>query len=387
MTSSAASSAIEDSDEPSREGDPEGDGGSDERTKSHTSHSGATKRSRSGGRGKSAKQARPLDSSSGEEEDLLPERKNGRGRPITTGKGVHAAALKEANRTLNALKRQQRDAERVLQGDYHPRQFEGAERRKRVRELEEQIPQLPTRDLVAKVLEHASRADEAARVSKNLKGSLAGAIRDAALYTRVAVDALSTRASGGMSEREEQLREELAALKALVADLLRERNDRDREKMPPPPDPPLAGRDTIPAGETVREEEMPEVTDAELLIDPSPPGKVADPPPPEKKTWEVVTPKAGTSRVPKPGRERSRTRGKERSSSRKRTDPPQSQAKNPPPPSPQAPKKTGKPLLVKAGELTGEMVERRIQEAVDRSQREILQKMEEMFRAFVGGGA
>ncbi|XP_011884046.1 PREDICTED: uncharacterized protein LOC105571181, partial [Vollenhovia emeryi] len=156
--------------------DPEGDDGSDGSTKSHTSRSGATKRSRSGGRGKGAKVARPPDSSSGEEEDP-PEKKDGRGRPGTTGEGIAVRARKQ---------------EKALQGDYDPPKYKAAMQMKK-REMEEQIPQLPTRDIVARVLEHASGIDYAVSVSRNLRRDLAAQIRNGALFTKVAVDALSTR--------------------------------------------------------------------------------------------------------------------------------------------------------------------------------------------------
>ncbi|XP_011858587.1 PREDICTED: basic salivary proline-rich protein 1-like [Vollenhovia emeryi] len=124
-----------------------------------------------------------------------------------------------------------------------------------------------------------------------------------------------------MSERAERMREEIVALKALVADLLRVKEAEDREKMPPPLGPPPTGRHATPSGEDVREEEMPEAVADGLPMDPPPPGKVADPPPPEK-TWEVVTPNAaGTSRVPKSGAGKARAGKRERSASRRRADP------------------------------------------------------------------
>ncbi|XP_011867943.1 PREDICTED: serine/arginine repetitive matrix protein 1-like [Vollenhovia emeryi] len=291
-----------------------------------------------------------------------------------------------------AAKRELRDIENILQGIYDPRKFEGVERKKKVRELQEQIPQLPTRDLVAKVIKYSSKIDEAAKRSQNLKGTFVGLIRDGALYTRVAVDALSTRLRGEASEREEQMREELASLKAQVAGLLREKEERDRRRMPPPPPPGplLAGRHATPPEENVREEEMPEVGDDSLPTETPPPGERAAAPPPEKRTWDVVTPSAaGTSRASTSRAARSRTR-KERSVSRKRANP-ETSAKDPPRPPPRAPQQNaGKPLTGMAGNITGEEIERRMEEIVGRSQQEIdqrLQRMEEMIRTLVDGGA
>ncbi|XP_011869268.1 PREDICTED: uncharacterized protein LOC105562800, partial [Vollenhovia emeryi] len=338
-------------------------------------------------KGRDAKQKRPLDSSSEEEENLLREKKDGRGRPVTTGKGVEMAARKMANKALNKMKGEMRDMEVIMQGDYDPLQYEGAERKKRMRELEEQIPQLPTCDLVAKVMDFSSKIDQAAKKSKNLKRTIAGLIRDGALYTRVAVDALSMRVAGVASEREERMREELVVLRAQVADLQREKEERDRATMPPP-GLPRTMRDSTPTEEIVREEEMPEAIAAELPMESPPPGEIAVAAPAEKRTWDVVTPNnADTSRASTSGVEKTRARRKERSVSRKRTKP-SAPAKNSSLPSPHAPQKAGKSPPRKA-ETMGEMVERKIREAVDRSHREIdrrLQKLEDLLQALAGGG-
>ncbi|XP_011858889.1 PREDICTED: uncharacterized protein LOC105556407 [Vollenhovia emeryi] len=159
-----------------------------------------------------------------------------------------------------------------MQGDYVPLQYEGSMRRRKERELGEQIPQLPTRDLVAKVVDYSSKIDHLAKTSKNLKGTVAGMIREGALYTRLAVDALSTRMRGGTSEGEEALREELATLKAQVAALQKEKEGRDRGMMPPP-DPPRNRGDTTLMVENAREDGRMEVDDASLPLDPLPPGK------------------------------------------------------------------------------------------------------------------
>ncbi|XP_011858703.1 PREDICTED: serine/arginine repetitive matrix protein 1-like [Vollenhovia emeryi] len=389
--SAASSDVVDDLDEPALVVDSEGDHDSDASVKSHVSRSGATKRSKSVGRGRDVKQKRPLDTSSGEEEDPLHTKKDARGRKATTGRGVQIKARKEVAQALKKSREDLRNVERALQGEYDPRKYEGAERRRKIRELEEQVPQLPTRDLVAKVLDFSSKIDEAAKVSKNLKGTLAGLIRDGALYTRIAVDTLSTRVRGEASEREELLRDELAALKAQLADLQREREEeRDRRAMPPP------GllqtrRNTTPSGEVVREEEMPEVVADGLPMESPPPGETAAAPPAEKRTWEVVTPNnADASRASTSGARRSRAGKRERSLSRKRANP-KTPAKDSSLPSPHAPRKqAGKPLPGKAGEITGEMVERRIQEVFGQSQEETnqrLQRMEDLIRSLVGGGA
>ncbi|XP_011865106.1 PREDICTED: uncharacterized protein LOC105560530, partial [Vollenhovia emeryi] len=341
-----------------------------------------------GGRG--AKQARPQESSSGEEEDLLPEKKDARGRPVTTGKGVGMKARKKVAQDLKRSREDLRNIEGIIQGDYEPQRYEGAERRRKIRELEEQVPQLPTRDLVAMVLDHSSKNDEAARTSRNLKGTVTGIIRDGALFTRVAVDALSTRLSGEASEVVEQMREELASLKAQVASLLREKEDRDRRKMPPPPDPQPPGRNVTPSGETVREEERMEVDDTGIPADPPPPGKTADPPPPEKRTWDVVTPEtADNSQASTSGRERSRARKKDRSSSRKRTKLPQTPATNSSPPSPHTPQKTGKSPTRKGETIEGR-VDRKVREAFDQHKGWVdrrLQGMEKLLQTLVDSGA
>ncbi|XP_011880115.1 PREDICTED: serine/arginine-rich splicing factor SR45-like [Vollenhovia emeryi] len=318
-TSVASSEVVDDQDDPARVVDSEEDSGSDASDKSHLSKSGATKRSRSSRRRKGAKYARSQGGSSEEEENPLPEKKDGRGRPPTTGKDVLMAERKKAQKDLNKANGEWRDTQRAMQGGYDPRKYEGAERRKKVRELEEQIPQLPTRDLVAEVVKHSSRIDEAVSASKNLKGTLAGMIREGALFTRIAIDALNTRLSGRATETEELLREELASLKAQVADLLREKEEWNRRAMPPP-HPPQTGGNATPSGEDVREE-MPEVVADGLPMDPPPPGKMADPAPPEKRTWEVVTPR-DTSRASTSGAGKTQARKRERSASRKRANPP-----------------------------------------------------------------
>lgn len=155
------------------------------------------KRARSRGRtteGKKSRNASPRTVSPASSEDALPEEPRGRGRPVTTGKGVGIRAQKAAEK-LAATERLIRTAEEIVKGGYELRD---SRRRMAAKEEElgEEVKFFPIRDIAAELIKWVNSIDRLVTASGNLKGTFVKQIREAALYIKVATDALATRAMG-----------------------------------------------------------------------------------------------------------------------------------------------------------------------------------------------
>ncbi|XP_011859276.1 PREDICTED: uncharacterized protein LOC105556772 [Vollenhovia emeryi] len=187
--------------------------------KSHRSASGATKRGKSSSRSSKRRKVVAV-------RNRPPAR--GLGRPVVTGEGVELAARREARRELEDLKRQIREYKAILEGNYNPREYPAA-RKKREEELREMVPNLPSSDLVARLLETAQGIDNVAASSRNLKGSFVEVLRDGALFVQMAADALYTRANAAQGER---LEEENKALRRELELLRKERESAQGNTQP-----------------------------------------------------------------------------------------------------------------------------------------------------------
>lgn len=135
----------------------------------------------------------------------------GRGRPATTGKGVLIREIRAQRDTLNKLKKETAEAEKIAQGQHDPAEYRKAADYKKIGDQEQEIKALPTRDIAAQLMETAKQIHGVAIKSSNLKGTLKGTLKNAAMMVQVGVDAISGRLSPreGAAQRElNELREE-----------------------------------------------------------------------------------------------------------------------------------------------------------------------------------
>lgn len=93
--------------------------------------------------------------------------------------------IKAQKERLRRLQKQSDEAEqiaaRVIDDNYYKR----PQVKKRMRELEEEVEYLPTRDIAAVLLQKAQQVHEVAIKSGNLKGNLVKILKDSAMYIRV----------------------------------------------------------------------------------------------------------------------------------------------------------------------------------------------------------
>lgn len=166
-----------------------------------------------------------------EDDNPLKER---RGRKITTGKGVEVRARRTARNELKSLQQQKLDMEIVLKGGYDPSDYRGENRAKRQGELEEELQNLPVRDIAAQLAEVAKKVEMVANKSSNLKGGYVKELKEAALKISIGTDALVCRSipkDNGNARETERLREEVRDLREEIKRL---QTQRDQVLMPPP---------------------------------------------------------------------------------------------------------------------------------------------------------
>lgn len=174
-------------------------------------------------------------SSEEEESSLVNSRKKKQGRPVTTGEGVEIRARKAARKELQNLEKEKQDIEKILKGGYDPSEFKGERKSKRMEDLEEEMQNLPSKDIGAQMTKAAKQVELIAAKSNNLKGGFVKILKEAVLKISVGTDALICRSlpKENESAREmERLREEIRTLKEEMVKL---RVQRDQELMPPPP--------------------------------------------------------------------------------------------------------------------------------------------------------
>lgn len=215
--------------------------------------SGASKRSRGGSSiyAKRRMVVPTVDISSGEEDmqdaredpdddgsDIEDERKDKRGRPMSTGEGAYARQIKECKGRLKRLREEEKAMREMLDGGYDENEFSKSKVKENVRKLKEELPNLPTRDLVAEGFKKVQRIDFAAARSNNLKGVFKKELREAAQFLQVALDTIVNRAAPSQPEdgHAERLREENLQLRRELEDI--KRKEQERAIMPPPPPPP-----------------------------------------------------------------------------------------------------------------------------------------------------
>lgn len=206
-----------------------------------TTASGATKRTKRITTGQSKKtrsrnehQDRSFSSSEEEESSLANSRKKKQGRPVTTGEGVEIRARKAARKELQNLEKEKQDIEKILKGGYDPSEFKGERKSKRMEDLEEEMQNLPSKDIAAQMTQAAKQVELVAAKFNNLKGGFVKILKEAVLKISVGTDALICRSLPKENEnaREmERLREEVRTLKEEMEKL---RVRRDQELMSPP---------------------------------------------------------------------------------------------------------------------------------------------------------
>lgn len=176
------------------------------------------------------------ESSQDEKNDLAsaPKRET-RGRPATTGKGVLSREIKVAKETLAGLNKEIEDARRIAEGDFDPRSY----RANGPKELElgEEMRVLPSCDIAAELMRAGRQVADVAARSKHIKGTLVKALNEAALHIKMGTDALATRALGALPSSEREREEEVVCLRQEVRDLetKMERIREERRLMPPFP--------------------------------------------------------------------------------------------------------------------------------------------------------
>lgn len=177
--------------------------------------SGAAKRSRSRRRrtkrfrGRlAAEKHTSVEEEQGEEasalaDEQVSEDRRKKSRPITTGKGVGIRARKEADAKFPETKEQIRRAQEIIKGGYEFNRRRAAEKSK----LEGELKFLPVRDIAAELMKRAESIERMASTAGNLKGIFVKHLREAALYVKVATDALpasretSPHSTGNKRER------------------------------------------------------------------------------------------------------------------------------------------------------------------------------------------
>ncbi|XP_070530015.1 uncharacterized protein [Cardiocondyla obscurior] len=169
------------------------------------------------------READPIDLSSGvEEEDFSSIRK--RGRPVVTGEGIEIQAIRAKKKVLQKLNEEIRTAKEILESAYDPADFKSKKRTAMAQRLEEEMANLPPRDIVAQVLQAAQQADNVAAKSTNLNGRFVRILREAALKIQVGTDALVCRqpADSINSKDSSESQEEIQRLRAEVSALRNE---------------------------------------------------------------------------------------------------------------------------------------------------------------------
>lgn len=175
-------------------------------------------------------------SSSSEEEEnsLMTRKKKGRGRPVTTGEGVEILARQAAKKELQNLEKEKQNIEKILEGGFDPSEYRGGRQSKRMEDMEEEMQNLPSKDIAAQMAQAAKQVELVAVKSGNLKGAFVKILKEAVLKITVGTDALICRSLPKENEnaREmERLREEIRTLRDEMEKL---RAQRDQELMPPP---------------------------------------------------------------------------------------------------------------------------------------------------------
>lgn len=178
-----------------------------------------------------------LDSESGEPEM---QNKKGRGRPITTGKGVLIREIRHQQEKLNRLQQQNEEAEKIAKREHDPADYRKAAEYDKMQNLEKELKILPTRAIAAQLLEEAKSIHGVAVRSGNLKGTMVRLLKDASIMMQVGVDIITNRTN----PQESAEQRELAALREKVADqqkeleLLRKSREVRAPEPPPLPTPP-----------------------------------------------------------------------------------------------------------------------------------------------------
>lgn len=148
---------------------------------------------------------------------LLGEKRRGRGRPPSTGKGVLKREIEERQRKFDSLNKQVADMEEIAFGQYDVKERWKSADYKTMVTLEENYKMLPSRDIVAKLLERASTIHGVATRSANLKGTYVRDLKKVSMVVTVGSDVLSARSDEVTGQRElEQLRREVQNLKEEV---------------------------------------------------------------------------------------------------------------------------------------------------------------------------
>jgi len=158
-----------------------------------------------------------------------------RGRPVTTGEGIEIIARKTVAKKLKALNQEVENVEKILQGGYDPSDYRGGRWAAKREKMEEEMQNLPSRDIAAQMLDATKQVEMVANKSGSLKGTYVKLLKDTMLRMTSGVDALINRAHPKESDnaREvERLREEIRSLRE---EMERLRAQRDQDLMPPPP--------------------------------------------------------------------------------------------------------------------------------------------------------
>ncbi|XP_070512916.1 uncharacterized protein [Cardiocondyla obscurior] len=211
-------------------------------------------------------------------------RKDKRGRPIVTGKGVEIRAIQEKKMELKSLEEEIQVMKKIAEGGYDPASFRGKKRTEMTERLEEESADMPIRALVTDILQSAKKVEEVALKSSNLKGGFIRSLRESALKIEVGIDAISKKAlpsENTDAQEVEHLRSEVHRLKEEL------RRSKEAAIMPPPPPPPsVCGGD-----EDIVEQPM----DVDSTPDPPPPSVIL---PPREEWPPAVRPAIqGKSRV------------------------------------------------------------------------------------------
>lgn len=145
-------------------------------------------------------------------EDEFEPPKSPRGRKPTTGEGVCKRRIEEKKKYLKDLGNEIKELEKIAQGQHNPAEYRKESEYQRMRDLEQEMKALPTRDIVAQIITAANQIHGTAVKSKRIKGTLVKVLKDSAMLVQVGVDAISGRANPreGVEQRElHELRDEL----------------------------------------------------------------------------------------------------------------------------------------------------------------------------------
>lgn len=125
-----------------------------------TTASGATKRAKRTASSESKKRRkrqknRGFSTSDEEEEEEIDAPVEKRGRKITTGEGVDIRAHRAARKDLRKLHKEKQELETILKGGYDAAEFKGERRAKKEEEMEEEMRNLPSRDIASQMTQAA----------------------------------------------------------------------------------------------------------------------------------------------------------------------------------------------------------------------------------------